>query len=126
MTEDERFEWVRRRGGEKYAAWLAAGYRECYQGQALGRMTNFLLQKRIRDARGVTLYFINVWAYDNHRWPDWNGDPVSFEAECHFNTHIGQSPTFNVALHHPETPEQTEAFFLKMYHAMGCEPYGDD
>lgn len=126
MTDDERFEWVRRRGGEKYAAWLAAGYRECYQPNPILRTTPFLLQKRLRDEAGETMLFVNVWAYD---WTDYKlrqGEAVSYEAECHYNGHIGQSPTFDVVLHHPETPGATEAFFLKMYDAMGCQPYGDD
>jgi len=126
MTRDERFEWVRRQGGDRYFAWLAAGYKESFQGQPLGRMTNYLLQKRIRDARGTTLFFINTWVYDWTNCSNWSSERIAYEAEANFNSHGDQPPTFNVVLHRPETPEATEAFFRKMYDAMGCQPYGDD
>lgn len=126
MGDDERFERVRRQGGEAYAAWLAAGYRECYLANNAFRMTPFLLQKRVRDAAGVTLLFVNVYAYDWADYPLREGDPVTYEAECNFDGFDHGLPTFDVVLHGPETPEHTEWFFLKMYDAMGCRPYGDD
>ena len=119
MTNDERFEWVRRRGGEKYAAWLEAGYRECYCPHQ--KSTPFLLQKRFRNERGDTTHFVNVWAYDWTEYRDWAGDPVTYSAEVQFN--LRGDDTFNVELLHPESPEKTEIFFARMYVAMGCVPY---
>lgn len=123
MASDDRFAGVRQRGGEKYAAWLAAGYRECYS--AMGKSTPFLLQKRFRDASGVTTHFVNVWAYDWSEYRDWHGDDVTYMASCQFNT-SGDQQTFNVELLHLEDPESTEQFFDRVYRLMECRPRGDD
>lgn len=122
--DDYRFERIRKLGGERYASWLAAGYREFWQDYALGKSTPYLLQRPVEDADGTRLFFVDVWVYDTSVWPNYPGDSVSYHADVQFNVHLGQQ-TFDVGLHAPGTPAETEAFFLRIYNAMGCEPYGD-
>ena len=119
---DPRFADVRRLGGERYAAFLADGYREYYSPSGC-HATPFLLQKAFwRD--DVKLFFVNVWVYDHSDWqPDY---PVGFQPEAQFNTHLDQTPTFNVTLiDHGEGPGDVERFFLSLYDRMECQPYGD-
>lgn len=118
-TRVDEFEAVRRRGGAAYAAWLEAGYRECYSRGGM-KSTPYLLQKRVRGAGGSTLYFVNVWAYDWSAYPGWTGPPVSLAAEAQFHTDAGA--TFDVELLHAESPAETGAFFARIYEAMGCTP----
>jgi hypothetical protein len=123
MQSDPRFAAIRALGGDRYAAFLAAGYREWYAGHA-PKSTPFLLQRGIRDADGTRLYFVHAWAYDRSDYLPERPFGLAFDAQ--FNGHADQSPTFNVELFdHGQGPADVEAFFARLYAAMGCEPYGD-
>jgi hypothetical protein len=119
-----RFSRIRAVGGAQYAAFLVAGYKECYISRQLGRQTPFLLQKAIYR-NGVRAFFINVWSYD---FSEWSKDhPFGMDVETHFNVHSGQRPTFSATWIHPKpTPSEVERFFEAIYDRMECRPYDDD
>jgi hypothetical protein len=65
-TKEHDFATIREAGGNLYAEFLAAGFRE-HLDRSGCKHTPYLLQKRIRDDNG-TRYFINVWCYDNRNF----------------------------------------------------------
>lgn len=120
---DPRFDAIRRLGGERYEAFLAAGYREWYSPGC--HMTPFLLQKAIPRPKPGILYFIDVWAYDASQYRP--GFPATFQFECQFEARSDERPTFSVTLHDRDhSPEQVEAFFAAIYSRMDCGPYDDE
>lgn len=124
MTDghDPRFDGLREAGGEHYAAWLAAGYREWYSpGGRHG--THYLLQKRVRRGDD-TAYFVDVWIHD---WRPYRGRHeglplVSFQPEVRYT--CGGGRAFTVTLNwHDDGPHAAEAFFAEVYDRMGCQPH---
>lgn len=111
---------IRQLGGERYAAFLAAGYREYYTATSL-RNTPYLLQRAI--CRGTQrLFYLNVWVYEMP-----TEKRIEFSPEVQYNTRSDHGPVFNVEVHPHDTmtPASLETFFLRLYDAMECEPYGD-
>jgi hypothetical protein len=140
LPESTRAHFARLRelGGEPYAAYLAAGYREFLcadpDAQAASHRSPFLLQKAVRRdgaKRGTRLFFVNVWVYDFSRFDREDYPPVSFQPEVQFNSTSNRDdvkgPTFDVTyLGADKSPEAVEAFFLTVYERMACGPYDDD
>ena len=123
QEEALKLESIRRVGGARYQAFVLAGYHE-YACGAMLKSADTLLQKCIRDKEGNRLYFINVWCYDwtkysNHSLPD---NKFSIQPDVQFDAHGDK--TFDVTLHNAYAGVgEIEAFFEKVYLAMGCEPY---
>ncbi|MDE2104071.1 MAG: hypothetical protein KGL39_42935 [Patescibacteria group bacterium] len=120
---DPRFDTIREKGGPRYAAFLAAGFREHYQSGP--RTTPFLLQKRIiRTSDDATLFFVNVWVFiRDSAWC--HIGPLAYEAEGQFDT-VDTRRTFNVMLFCEDAkPAEIEAFFQRIFDAMGCRSYSE-
>ena len=120
---DAFFAPIRQAGGERYAAFLAAGYRE-YHDRSMFHRSPYMLQKCIKGEVHSKLYYIDVWCYDHSdHVPD---HPFGVQPEVQFNTHGDQSPTFDVHLFAGEMSVQAiEDFFRSIYDRMGCQPYDD-
>ena len=117
---DERFERIRSLGGERYRAFLDAGYREYWQGGGFNwHITPYLLQKRIDSGRDK-LFFIDVWVYE----PREGVRPVvGWQPEAQFYL-ANDGDTFNVTLLADEpTPNGLLIFFRAIYFRMECRPY---
>lgn len=87
-----------------------------------------LYQKRIKNAKGDTLYFIDIFYYDHRRYHH----PNLIEGwmpEAQFNTKtLGESKDafcFNVRMIISEETslKQIESFFQNIYKKMDCKPY---
>lgn len=125
MTDnhDPRLDGIREAGGERYAAFLAAGFREWYS-EAGRHGTKYLLQKRIRRGDD-TAYFIDCWVHD---WRSYRGRHeslplITFQLEAHFYA-SGAVPYFTVTRNWFDgSPGEAEAFFADVYDRMGCQPY---
>ena len=127
MENDVRFEKIRRLGGTRYQAFLDDGYREyCMEMSLLN--TPYLLQKVIRDADGVQLFFIDILVYDFSDTRTVHQRQVCFQPECQFNDH-GDDETlgFRVTLMDRDTltPQKIEEFFSSLYTVYHCVPYGE-
>lgn len=122
-----QFTRIRTVGGARYQAFLDSGYRECYTTQSLWG-TPYLLQKAIRDAAGVRLFFVDVLVYDFADFPYGREQAVGYQFEAHFTTHHSQGPGFRVTLMDDDslTPGGIETFFQRIYVAMECSPSGEE
>lgn len=108
---DEVFAEIRTVGGDRYAAFLADGYREWYSPGM--RETPYLLQKVVRA--DTYLFRINIWVYDNRRYS--LEKPVAYQPEAQFNA-LRDQPTFDVILHDGNRPPaEIEALFMRIYEA---------
>ena len=119
-VREQRLAHIREIGGERYQAFLTAGYGEWYLESAL-HCTPYLLQKCIYGAHGDKLYYINVWVYDFQGFR--SAIPVGWQPEADFTS--GDLVSFHVVMHCADTmtPQDIEAFFQRQYEAMECEPY---
>jgi hypothetical protein len=96
------------------------GYKEFKPNELLAPYACAAFQKCVKK-EGVKLYFITVYEYPpfvDEKAPS-NG---RYEADGQFETDRGL--TFNVKLHHGWSIADLEDFFDKIYHSMGCNPYG--
>ena len=116
---DPRFNSVRAAGGEVYAAYLRAGFREWWD-RMPGASTPYNLIKSCY-AGSIKLFQVVIKVYD---FREFRLGPLGFSAWCQFNTH-GAGPTFNVELlDAARPPEEVIEFFTMVYDKMRCEPYG--
>lgn len=99
---------------------IAAGYKPFTQ-RNLKEFTNSFYQKRFDDENGKK-YFITVAEYDNSKYLKEyiNLSEFSYEADCQF---VSNGVTFNVDMLNPESIQQMEEFFEKMWYNLGCEYY---
>jgi len=104
----------------------AAGFYE-YKDQLADEIRVTSMQKKYWDEAGEhRKYFIQVKVSDLSRLqPAWKKFGFSYEADSQFNTPKGE--TFNVVLLNDRnrTIEEMEAFFEKMFTAMGCVNYDE-
>lgn len=120
---DSRFDAVRAAGGETYATFLRAGYREWWShvDHEQGR-TPYHLGKMIR-AGNRRLFQIVIKVYD---FRPYRPGPLGFSATVQFNT-SGPGPTFDVnLLDAARGPDAVEFFFMKIYDKLACDPYDRD
>ena len=101
-------------------ALLTAGYKLFTQ-KNVKEFTNSFYQKRFDDGKGKR-YFITIAEYDNRAYQD--SHPMlpefSYSPDTQFNSN---GVTFNVEMFTPESVEQMEAFFERMWVQMGCDYY---
>ena len=107
----------------------AAGYRWFRDGLKAHLEGNLgIWQKTFSDAGGERFALtVRVWARDPERYPDMS--PHSFSPIAQFVTGEGLGTSVNVEmLHVDESLEEVEAFFQRMFDAMGfahCRPRRD-
>ena len=101
-------------------ALLAAGYKPFLQ-KNLKQFTNQFYQKRFDDSVGKK-YFITIAEYGNREFREQIPmlSDFSYSAESQFES---CGATFNVEMLTPESVEQMEAFFERMWVQMGCDYY---
>lgn len=100
-------------------ALLAAGYKPFKS--RLKQYTDQGYQKRFDDEHGKR-YFITVWEYDNrpfkHNCPQLNDFNYAPDSQFEIGT-----IAFNVEMLTPESVEEMEAFFERIWVQMGCDYY---
>lgn len=98
---------------------LAAGYKPFKS--RVKQYTDQGYQKRFDDEHGKR-YFITVWEYDNrpykHNCPQLNDFNYAPESQFEIGT-----IAFNVEMITPESVEEMEAFFERMWMSMNCDYY---
>lgn len=99
-------------------ALLAAGYKPFTQ-KNIKEFTNSFYQKRFDDENGKK-YFITIAEYDNRMYADMNLPDFSYSPDTQFNSN---GVTFEIEMLTPESVEQMEAFFERMWVQMGCDYY---
>jgi hypothetical protein len=121
MRRDPAFDSIRMAGAEPYQAFLDAGYGEHFCTHGL-KYTSYLLQKQIKGSDGKCLFFVDVWVYDRRNEAS-GPRGISYMPEAQMKGH----PTIDVSMHHEPGigPDAIEAYFSKLYEAMGCTPYDD-
>lgn len=97
-----------------------AGYKPFTQ-NGLSAYTNSYWQKRFVDEKGKK-YFITIAEYDNSSYKELFElrGKYSFQPEAQFESH---GVTFNIQMLSPESIEEMEAFFEKMWYNMNCNYY---
>ena len=73
-------------------------------------------QKRVDDEHGKK-YFVNVYEYAGTM----SSPKYSYEGDAQFVDGYGN--TFNVQLLHPESVEQVDEFFERIFVSLKCEHY---
>ena len=99
---------------------LANGYKYFTQ-RNVKEWTNEFYQKLIKDSKGKKFY-ITVASYNNSKFPDIakiSGD-YSYAPDVQFTS---GGVTFNVDMLAPESVEQMEGFFDKLWYQMRCDYY---
>lgn len=99
---------------------ISAGYRAFTQ-RNYKEFTNSFWQKCFRDSKGRK-YYITIAEYDNTKFPEIakiSGD-YSYSPDCQF---ISSGVTFNVEMLQPESAQQMEDFFDKLWYNLGCDYY---
>lgn len=100
-------------------ALLAAGYKPFKSKHK--QYTDQGYQKSFDDEQGKR-YFITVWEYDNtpykHTCPQLNDFNYAPDSQFEIGT-----IAFNVEMITPESVEEMEAFFERMWVQMGCDYY---
>ncbi len=105
----------------KRDAFEKAGFRKSTLACGVKPGSIALYQKRIKDAEGVTLYFIEVWEYGFHF-----SMPEIAKARCQFSIESNlyrADFSMKLKLHwEPEsmTPESVEAFYAEAHSALRC------
>lgn len=92
---------------------LNLGYREyppCFPQQG----AHALFQKCVTNGAGRKRYFINI---NEYRFPDGR---VGWQLDGQFSA---DGKTFDVTLHPCGSVEEAEAFFERLFTAMGCDDY---
>lgn len=99
---------------------LAAGYRPFKQ-KNIREFTDQFYQKRFDDYKGKR-YFITIGEYDNRKYHDRMPTlpDFSYSPDTQFNSN---GVTFEIEMLTPESVEQMEAFFERMWVQMGCDYY---
>ena len=99
---------------------LGAGYRQYPASANDSPYCHALFQRRVRDdVDGSTRYFINIknWDFPGAPSMHWSVD-VQF--------HLPENGSVDVQLHiHEHTLEEVEAFYSKIYTALGCVSRGE-
>jgi hypothetical protein len=98
-------------------ALLAAGYNPFTQ-KNIKEFTNSFYQKRFDDEKGKR-YFITIAEYDDRDLPV-HFDDFSYSPDTQFNSN---GVTFEIEMLTPESVEQMEAFFERMWADMKCDYY---
>lgn len=101
-------------------ALLAAGYRPFKQ-KNIREFTDQFYQKRFDNDQGKK-YFITVAEYDNRKYHDRMPTlpDFSYSPDTQFNSN---GVTFEIEMLTPESVEQMEAFFERMWVDMKCDYY---
>ncbi len=107
----------------KRDAFEAAGFRKSYDACRGKPGTLALYQKRIKNAEGTTLYFIDVWEYSfsGMKMPEIAKARYQFGIEVTLYRDDGISMSLN--LHwEPEsmTPESIQSFYAEAHQRLGC------
>lgn len=98
---------------------IAAGYKPFIQ-RNLKEFTNSFYQKRFDDENGKK-YFITVAEYDNSKYQHLHNLPeFSYQPDSQL---VSNGITFNVDMLNPESIQQMEELFEKMWYNLGCEYY---
>ena len=98
---------------------IAAGYKPFMQ-RNIKEYTESFYQKRFDDGKGKK-YFITIAEYDHRDYPQVPYD-FSYEPDVQFVTH---GVTFNTTMLSPESVEQMEEFFEKMWFNLDCDYYAE-
>ena len=96
---------------------IAAGYKPFMQ-RNIKEYTESFYQKRFDDDKGKK-YFITIAEYDFISYPQVPYDFI-YQPEGQFTSN---GVTFDVTMLGPETVEQMEQFFEKMWYNLGCDYY---
>lgn len=99
---------------------LASGYKPFSQ-RNLKQFTSQFYQKRFDDSVGKK-YFITIAEYNNREHQDRIPQLKDFSYSSESQFEIG-TITFNVEMLTPESVEEMEAFFERMWVQMGCDYY---
>lgn len=99
---------------------LAASYKQFKQ-RNIHEFTDSFYQKRFDDENGKK-YFITIAEYDNRAYQDRHPTikDFSYAPESQFESN---GATFNVEMLSPESAEQMEAFFERMWVDTKCDYY---
>lgn len=105
---------------------LAAGFRQ-YPAGSLYPERTALYQKTCRDADGVRLFSINVYAMD---WPERMPEAARERYQWSIGAQLYRDGlTMELSLHHEPgmTPGEIEAFYREAHAALGCtrDPHND-
>jgi hypothetical protein len=95
---------------------LSAGYRKS-SGERGHNHSDWLFQKRFRDAEGNTLYFINVWQYIGLHRGYSSEDGWMPEIQLY----LERSRWLSVKLGGFRAIEDVESFVAEMYEKLNCQ-----